>query len=590
MIVTRNFNVNQSPTVKFRFRWESSNPSNTAGSGYAWQVDDVNVTTLSDHDISVSNYLYGTTTLGDILYYHQIPLSQVAPIEASAALNNIGSQDQLNVVFTAAESINGTYTGTSTPATIVSGASDSVVVSTNFSPGSIGDYQMNYSISYNNIDDNPSNNILEPYKFSVGTSIFARDSSTVAETGTVYSETSGSTQTPASAIQIGNIFIPNTNAGLTGVDFQFGSLITPGSLVFGEILDDNLDPVINGETLPYTVAVGDEGTYQTLVFSSPINLIAGETYIISVKSFESDFSVATAGKSAPQTSFIYYTSDATWYYTTSTPVVRMNFGSIISSSKSAISGLIHIIGTPSTADSLNITGTNLTSDITVTAPANFEISNTLAGPYMPNLTLTQTGGSVASTKVYVRLNGPIANLNQAGNLVISTTGSNDKLVALSGKTYPECNIDVSVTANGVVITANATGLNYQWMDCSSNTNIIGETNASFTATVNGDYAVIITDGPCIDTSACTSVTSVGLDENDFNGVSVYPNPVNDVLKVSNENGLLVSVELVTATGKIVYSSKITSSEFAINVSDLSSGVYFVNVQSANSVKTFKVLK
>ena len=54
---------------------------------------------------------------------------------------------------------------------------------------------------------------------------------------------------------------------------------------------------------------------------------------------------------------------------------------------------------------------------------------------------------------------------------------------------------------------------------------MGETNKSFTATANGNYAVEITQDSCTDTSACYAVTSIGILENDFGpALRVYPNP------------------------------------------------------------------
>ena len=43
-----------------------------------------------------------------------------------------------------------------------------------------------------------------------------------------------------------------------------------------------------------------------------------------------DLVVRTAGVSEPQTSFKYDGADVTWYYTTSTPMVRMNFEPVFS--------------------------------------------------------------------------------------------------------------------------------------------------------------------------------------------------------------------------------------------------------------------
>ncbi|WP_158276135.1 T9SS type A sorting domain-containing protein [Brumimicrobium oceani] len=783
----RNFTVNNSSTVKFRFRWENTSTA-SSGSGYAWQIDDVKVSTLSDHDIAISKYLYGTTTFGETLYYHQIPLSQTTGIESSAVLANRGSQDQTNVIFSASESINNVYTGTSTPIAMLTNTSDSVAVTTNFTPSAIGDYQLDYSISYNNVDDFPMNNTVDSYKFSVGEAIYARDSSTQTSTGAVYGQIISTNITPLDGMEVGNKFTMTQTAKLTAIDFQFGNSISAGDSVFGVLYDENLNVIPNTQTETYIMAAGDEGQLKTLTLNNPVDLLAGGSYIATVVSSSSDFTVASAGKSAPQTSFIYYMSDATWYYTTSTPVVRMNFSPATLASETAMTGFNQLLGAPSPADSFNVEGYNLTGDITVTAPTNFELATNLGGPYTSSVTITNSTGTIAPYEVYVRLNGPTINLAQAGDIIISSNGATDRLISLQGQTYsytvtsigavtntspngvgtsvgdfvsltgvihcnnfrsngydiaiidnnndgitvynnsaisgynalegdeitvegeitqfngllqivpssitvvsqnanlqtptlvsvldettesqyieieglslingettwpsngnvdvtdgtttfrvrvtatsplagtptptgafyltgigkqfdssspystgyqifpcgvgPSCYVDVSVTANGPQLTANATGLSYQWIDCADNSVIAGATDQVFTASndANASYAVIITDGACVDTSECIFVAGLGVNENEFAGVIIYPNPMNDLLTITDENGTLESVELVTATGRIVYRSEITTNQFEINVADISHGVYFVNVKSANSAKTFKVIK
>ena len=268
----------------------------------------------------------------------------------------------------------------------------------------------------------------------------------------------------------------------------------------------------------------------------------------------------------------------------------MHFGPIISSTKSAITNLIHLAGIPSLADSFSVSGSNLSTDINLTVPINFEIANNLAGPFGSTLSYPNTGGTITSSKVYVRLNGPVVNPAQAGNIIISTTGSNDKFVALSGETLAGCDVNVTTSTNSTTLSANASGLTYQWFDCDGDIEIAGETGQTYTATANGNYSVIITEGPCVDTSACVQINDVSVSDNEFADVSVYPNPVKDVLKVTSENGLLEYVDIVSASGRLVYSSKIVSNNFEINTSEFSQGVYFVNLRTEKSVKTFKVIK
>jgi hypothetical protein len=77
-------------------------------------------------------------------------------------------------------------------------------------------------------------------------------------------------------------------------------------------------------------------------------------------------------------------------------------------------------------------------------------------------------------------------------------------------TYVSCTVDNSTTLNGTTISANEAGSTYQWINCSGNTPIAGATNQSFTPTQTGDYAVIINNGSCSETSNCVNVVICNL--------------------------------------------------------------------------------
>lgn len=82
--------------------------------------------------------------------------------------------------------------------------------------------------------------------------------------------------------------------------------------------------------------------------------------------------------------------------------------------------------------------------------------------------------------------------------------------------------------------------------------------------------------------------------NDFlaSKLSVFPNPVNSVITISNaENILLNAVQIADLNGRIVKSSQldgIVSAE--INVSDLASGVYMMTISSDKGTTTKKIVK
>ncbi|HLP06011.1 MAG TPA: T9SS type A sorting domain-containing protein [Paludibacter sp.] len=87
---------------------------------------------------------------------------------------------------------------------------------------------------------------------------------------------------------------------------------------------------------------------------------------------------------------------------------------------------------PSAAQSFVVTGTNLTSNISLTAPANFQISASPTTGFGNSLTLSQSGGSVNAT-VYARLSGGLSvGTYGTSNITISATNAVVKTVGLYG--------------------------------------------------------------------------------------------------------------------------------------------------------------
>src|SRR5690606_9835269 len=86
---------------------------------------------------------------------------------------------------------------------------------------------------------------------------------------------------------------------------------------------------------------------------------------------------------------------------------------------------------PSAAQSFVLSGDNLDgSDVTVTAPANFEVSSSEASGYASALTLTAYDGT--ETTIWVRLAAGQPVDTYAGNITISGGGAADATVAVSG--------------------------------------------------------------------------------------------------------------------------------------------------------------
>ncbi|HBQ59510.1 MAG TPA: hypothetical protein DD671_07755, partial [Balneolaceae bacterium] len=91
---------------------------------------------------------------------------------------------------------------------------------------------------------------------------------------------------------------------------------------------------------------------------------------------------------------------------------------------------------PSGATSFALSALNLDgSDVSVTAPANFEIAESETGTYSNSITLTAYDGT--ETTVWVRLEAGLAQSAYSGDVTISGGGASDVTVAVSGEvTYP----------------------------------------------------------------------------------------------------------------------------------------------------------
>lgn len=154
-------------------------------------------------------------------------------------------------------------------------------------------------------------------------------------------------------------------------------------------------------------------------------------------------------------------------------------------------------------------------------------------------------------------------------------------------------VDVSVTQNGIILTANATADLYQWLDCNNSNSIIsGEISQSFTATQNGNYAVKVTQNNCTDTSACFAVTTVGILENTFsNDITVYPNPTDGIVIIDLGEALSeFVVSIIDVNGKLIRQSTYKNTKiFELNL-NVQSGIYLLTINSGNKKVTIRLIK
>ncbi len=126
----------------------------------------------------------------------------------------------------------------------------------------------------------------------------------------------------------------------------------------------------------------------------------------------------------------------------------------------------------------------------------------------------------------------------------------------------------------------------------------GSQNPSVLFSTAGTYTVELTatNASGSDTETKTSYITVtagsSIDENSLNNISIYPNPTNGMITVNlnQVNVDIERVELRDITGRIISVVDNVNGNVEFDLSNQPSGVYFVTVNSLNTVITKKIVK
>lgn len=138
--------------------------------------------------------------------------------------------------------------------------------------------------------------------------------------------------------------------------------------------------------------------------------------------------------------------------------------------------------------------------------------------------------------------------------------------------------DTSVVQNGNELGAVLAGATYQWVDCDDNHAIIPGADAqTYAAPNSGNYAVVVTQNGCSDTSSCYSVITVGLEQamEAAHVLIVYPNPSTGVLRTLTDVENPMDVSVFNTMGQMVYSKANVTANEVIDLSGFTNGLYSV---------------
>ncbi len=159
------------------------------------------------------------------------------------------------------------------------------------------------------------------------------------------------------------------------------------------------------------------------------------------------------------------------------------------------------------------------------------------------------------------------------------------------KKYGDVSNFPRITQTGGILSATGAG-SYQWYF--DGQPILSATQNNYEFTQNGNYTVLLTDARgCSGISSVYNVINTDIRSNIQNGeITTYPNPSSGLFhfKRSINSRVQSKVEVWNSLGKIVYSESNFNMNEAIDLSNETQGIYFMQISDGSKVQTFKLIK
>jgi hypothetical protein len=150
------------------------------------------------------------------------------------------------------------------------------------------------------------------------------------------------------------------------------------------------------------------------------------------------------------------------------------------------------------------------------------------------------------------------------------------------------NVQVSLNQGSFTVTAQNAS-NFAWIDCATNTLIPGETSATFTPTISGSYAAVVSNACGSDTTTCEPIEVNGLSDAVLPIINVYPNPSSGIFNVFSEMEITF-LEILDLKGAVVYNSKPNDNLATIDLRFQADGIYVLKLRTPQNTSYFRIVK
>ncbi len=177
----------------------------------------------------------------------------------------------------------------------------------------------------------------------------------------------------------------------------------------------------------------------------------------------------------------------------------------------------------------------------------------------------------------------ITDANNCTTTISSTLTDPTPIIANPTSTTSTCSTCPDGSAS-VSPTGGSAPYSYLWSD--------GNTTNSITNALPGTYTITITDANGCETTESVTInfSSLGIDELVQFGVTVYPNPMTDFIKIESTKQVVERVELIDNSGRLVLESTINSNTGTLETKQLAKGNYQLIVRTGGQVFKVQIVK
>jgi uncharacterized repeat protein (TIGR01451 family) len=211
------------------------------------------------------------------------------------------------------------------------------------------------------------------------------------------------------------------------------------------------------------------------------------------------------------------------------------------------------------------------------------------------LTITHPSSSFVTASAcdsYTAPDGVLYTTTGVKTSTITNVAGCDSTIIINLIIHESSSIDTGIIQNGSILTVMENMAFYQWIDCSNNTPIAGQTNQSYTATSNGVYAVEVSQNGCTIISSCFTITEVGINETVFSdSMKLSPNPTTESIYIDvAETAAEIETIITNTLGQEISRNKFKNTSQIELTIEGENGIYFLTIIFGTKTVTFKIIK